>query len=117
MRIVMAPGWQAKVRGPMLRLQRKIAVEVADDARSNIITSGLIDTGDLLMSVREEGTRVYVGTDHWAPHEYGAQPHTIRPVLKRALWWAPLEHPINAAHHPGNRESAFMRRALFKKRG
>ena len=117
MLIVMVPGWQAKVRGPMLRLQRKMAVEVADDARRNVISAGLIDTGDLLMSVREEGTRVYVGTDHWAPHEYGARPHTIRPVIKRALWWVGLEHPVNIVHHPGNRATAFMRRALYKKRG
>jgi hypothetical protein len=115
----MVPGWQAKVRGPMLQLQRKIAGEVADDARTNIIRAGLIDTGDLLMSINQQGTRVYVGTDHWAPHEYGARPHTIRPVIKRALWWEDMHvgHPIAFANHPGNRESAFMRRALFTKRG
>jgi hypothetical protein len=117
MRVVMVPGWQAKVRGPLLRFQHRIAGEVTDDARGNIIADGLIDTGDLLASVHQEGTRTYVGTDHWAPLEYGARPHIIRPNIKQALWWPGIDHPVAQVNHPGNREYAFMRRALYKKRG
>ena len=111
------PGWQAGPRESMLNFQRKIADEVASDARDNIISAGLVRTGDLLGSVHQSGTRVYVGTDHWAPLEFGARPHLIRPVIKRALWWEGLEHPVSHVNHPGNREHSFMRRAIHKKRG
>jgi hypothetical protein len=88
-----------------------------DDVHANIISDGLVDTGDLLMSVRQEGTRVYVGTDHWHFLEYGTSPHPIYPVVKQALWWEGLAHPVPRVSHPGNREYAFMRRAIHKKRG
>lgn len=119
MRVVMVPGWQAKIRGPMLQLQRQMAGEVAEDARGNIISSGLVRTGQLLGSVRQEGTRVYIGTDHWHFIEYGTAPHTIRPKVKKALWWIDIStgHPVSHANHPGTREYAPMRRALYKKRG
>lgn len=117
MLIVMAPGWKAHAEGHMLRFQRQITQEVANDARQNIVDAGLVRSGALLDSVSKRDTRVYVGTDHWAPHEYGARPHTIRPAVKRALWWEGLEHPISHANHPGNREHGFMRRAIHKKRG
>jgi hypothetical protein len=117
MRVVMVPGWQAKVRGHLLRFQRRIAGDVLQDVVANIVADGLIDTGDMLGSVRQEGTRVYVGTDHWHFLEYGTRPHSIYPNVKRALWWEDLAHPVGHVNHPGNREYAFMRRAIHKKRG
>ena len=116
MRVVMVPGWQAKVRPHLLKFQRHTAMAVYNDAQVNIVADGLIDTGEMLGSLRQEGTRVYVGSDHWHFLEYGTDPHTIRPSTKRALWWEGLEHPVDIVHHPGNREYAFMRRALYKKR-
>jgi hypothetical protein len=117
MRVVMVPGWQAKVRPHLLRFQRKIAGDVLDDVRANIVADGLVDTGAMLASVRQEGTRVYVGTDHWHFLEYGTRAHPIYPNTKQALWWPDLAHPVARVNHPGNREYAFMRRALYKKRG
>lgn len=117
MQVVMVPGWQAKVRGPMLDLQHDIADQVAGDARQNIIDGGHVDTGDLLGSIRQEGTRVLIGTDHWHPIEYGAPAHVIRPNVKQALWWVGAEHPVGKVNHPGNRAYQPMRRALFKERG
>lgn len=116
MRVVMVPGWQAKVRGHLLRFQRHHANNVFNDAQLNIVQDGLIDTGELLSSLRQEGARVYVGTDHWHFLEYGTDPHPIYPNTKQALWWPGLAHPVDHVHHPGNREYAFMRRALYKKR-
>jgi hypothetical protein len=113
----MVPGWQAKVRPHLLRFQRKTATEVLNDVIVNIVADGLVKSGDLLSSVRQEGARVYVGTDHWAPLEYGADPHTIEPNEKQALWWPALPRPVARVNHPGNREYAFMRRAIHKKRG
>lgn len=117
MRIVMAPGWRAKTRAHTLRFQHHIAGEVLQDVRANILADGLVRTGAMLATVRQEGTRVYIGTDHWHFIEYGTRPHLIRPNVKRALWWEELSHPISHANHPGTREYAPMRRALYKKRG
>jgi hypothetical protein len=117
MRVVMVPGWQAKVRGPMLQLQRDMAAEIARDCRLNIARDGLIKTGALLASVRQEGTRAYIGSDHWHFVEYGTDPHVIRPVTKEALWWEGARHPVRRVRHPGIREYAPMRRALYTKRG
>jgi hypothetical protein len=113
----MAPGWQAKVREPMLDLQRRMADEISDDVRANIISDGLIRTGELLLSVRQQNTRVYIGTDHWHYIEYGTAPHVIRPNLKRALWWEGAPHPVSHVNHPGTRAYAPMRLALHRKRG
>ena len=117
MRIVMAPGWRAKARAVMRRFQHDITGEVLQDVRGNIVGDGLIDTGAMLASVRQEGNRVYVGTDHWHFLEYGTSPHVITPNTKQALWWPDAAHPVKRVNHPGNREYAFMRRALYKKRG
>lgn len=115
--VVMVPGWQAGPRQAMHGLQVDMAEETANDARQNIISAGLVRSGDLLGSVRQSGTRVYIGTDHWAPIEHGAHRHTIRPRFKKALWWPGLEHPVGSVNHPGNRTYAPMQRALYTKRG
>jgi hypothetical protein len=117
MRVVMVPGWQAKVRPHLLRFQRNIAGEVYADVLANIVSDGTIRTGAMVGSVRQEGARVYIGTDHWHFIEYGTDPHPIYPNVKRALWWEGLDHPVGMVNHPGNREYAPMRRALYKKRG
>jgi hypothetical protein len=115
--VIMAPGWQTHAREHARSLAVDMAQEIANDARDNIVNDGLVDTNDLLDSVRQQGRRVYVGTDHWAALEYGSRAHVIRPRIKRALWWDELSHPISHANHPGNREYAFMRLALYRKRG
>lgn len=117
MQVVMAPGWRAKARAATLRFQEHIAEEVRHDVRRNIAADGLIDTGALYNSVRREGIRVYIGTDHWHFIEYGTRPHVITPSTKQALWWPGAAHPVKWVLHPGNREYAPMRRALFTKRG
>ena len=33
--------------------------------------------------------------------EYGTQPHEIRPLNKKALFWKGAAHPVMVVHHPG----------------
>lgn len=114
MRIRMVPGWRAKVRAAALPTLLDITSDVTLSARANIIRDDLYVTGDLLASVRQQGTRVYIGTDHWHFIEYGTSPHPIYPNVKRALWWPGLPHPVGKVNHPGNKEYAPMRRALHQ---
>lgn len=92
--------------------QHEVVEEVADDARQY----APVDTGELRGSIHVEGDTVRVGTDHWAPTEFGAQPHVIEPEQKEALYWAGAAHPVDRVNHPGNDPQPFMRPALYKKR-
>jgi phage gpG-like protein len=63
-------------------------------------------TGALWHSIRiAELTNklVKVGTDRpYAPyHQFGTDPYTIRPSLKKALFWPGAAHPMKVVHHPG----------------
>lgn len=123
-RVVMVPGWVAKVRAAMTPWHHGIVDDVARDVRANIIADGTIDTGAMLASVRRQGQRVYIGgiadnhghSNHWYFIEYGTSAHIITPNTKKALSWPGLPHPVKLVRHPGNKEYAPMRRALYKKR-
>lgn len=126
MRVVMVPGWAAKVRAAMKPWHMHIVDQIAQDVRNNIVYDGTIDTGAMLSSVRQAGNRVYIGgapadrhghAYHWYFIEYGTSAHIITPSTKQALSWPGLPHPVKLVHHPGNKEYAPMRRALYKKRG
>lgn len=83
-----------------------------------------VDTGELRASIHaikliDEG-QVWVGTDHWAPTEYGSKPHLISAHGDYALanretgFYAPRR--VQPVHHPGTPEQSFMRIALYQKR-
>jgi hypothetical protein len=93
-------------------LTHSVAEDVADDARHYCPGNG-----ELYASIAVDDDEVSVGTDHWSYVEYGTPPHVIRPSTKQALWWPGAAHPVRGVHHPGTPEQAFMRRALYKKRG
>lgn len=79
-----------------------------------------VDTGELQESIRAVHLgligQVWVGTDHWAPTEYGSRPHIIRST---GPW--PLRNRETGevfgpeVHHPGTPEQAFMRPALYQR--
>jgi hypothetical protein len=46
-------------------------------------------------------------------HE-GTPPHTIRPRIKKALFWEGAAHPFRKVNHPGTRPNPFMDRVLKK---
>ena len=115
--VVMVPGWQAKVRNAARPALERITADVKQAARGNIIRGNHVITGDLLDSIRQDGTRVYIGTDHWPHIEYGTRPHVILPRTKAALWWPGLDHPVARVNHPGNPAYAPMRKALLQAGG
>lgn len=55
----------------------------------------------------------YVGSDDQIAMflEFGTSPHRIRPVVKQALWWPGLPHPIAYADHPGTPAYLWLTRA------
>lgn len=80
-----------------------------------------IDQGDLERSIRPEHLglkgRIWVGTDHWHPTEYGSPPHPIRIRHKKVLY----NHETDTffgreVRHPGTPAQPFMRPALYRKR-
>lgn len=100
------------------RVVRDATDEVFKDSVNNCPRG---DTLKLVDSVEKEHYagdlegRVYVGTDHWHPVEYGAPPHIIRafnsPVLTDGENFFGKE-----VMHPGQRPQSFMRRSLYSKR-
>lgn len=82
-----------------------------------------VDHGDLLESIEPEYSpdgligRVWVGTDHWQPTEYGSEPHIIEVRNKKVLADKEAgEFFGKVVHHPGNAAQPFMRPALFRRR-
>lgn len=97
---------------------RQVTEAVARDA----IAGCPIDSGDLVESI---GTRypgklrgvVTVGTDHWAPTEFGSRPHWIDSHGDWSLHNAETgEYFGRRVWHPGTPEQPFMRPALYRKR-
>ena len=114
--VVISPRGHADVQDIADRAVRNVADAIQDDAQRYVP----VDTGELLASIRtEHGTgssRVWVGTDHWAPTEYGSRPHTITARAGSALSWPGASHPVKSVNHPGTPEQAFMRPALYQAR-
>jgi hypothetical protein len=96
------------------RVKGRTAEDVASDARRYCP----VDTGDLVGSIRARGNVVWVGTDHWAPTEYGSRPHLI---VSHGPW--PLRNRETGqvfgrvVHHPGTPAQPFMRPAVYMQRG
>lgn len=72
-------------------------------------------------TIYADGNRVWIGTgqpdDIWAIVEYGSVAHEITPRGKRALSWPGARHPVKRVWHPGTREHAPMRQALYAPTG
>jgi len=115
---VQGPDAFRALNEPAERVTLHVVKEVAADARQFVP----VDTSELHDSIREAysgGTvgRVYVGTDHWHPTEYGSDPHVIE---SRGKW--PLRNKETGqvfgrvVNHPGTPEQPFMRPALYRRR-
>jgi hypothetical protein len=116
--VVLDPAGFAKIDALADRCVGNVTDAVERDANRKVP----VDTGELASSIHSLHTgdtgRVFVGTDHWAPTEYGSRPHIIRAHGDYAL--ANRETGFYAAsgvvNHPGTPEQAFMRPALYTKR-
>ncbi|GIH26069.1 hypothetical protein Aph01nite_43790 [Acrocarpospora phusangensis] len=115
--VVLAPGWQAKLRPYVSRFMDDLASDIAADARRY----APIDTGRLVESIRVHRRGAYTRRIHaHAPYaawvEYGTAPHIIRPNSKKALHWPTARHPVAVVHHPGTRAQPYLRPAVYQRR-
>jgi hypothetical protein len=116
--VVLDPAGFAKIDTLADRCVENVTDDIGKDAKRYVP----VDTGELRTSIRTgklgRNGRVWVGTDHWAPTEYGSRPHIIRAHGDYAL--ANRETGFYArsgiVHHPGTPEQAFMRPSLYQKR-
>lgn len=120
---VMDPIGVGILESRLIALTRRMTEAVEDDATRN--WAAHVETGFTLTSLRStvKGRigRVHVSGSVWHFVEYGTSPHTI---MSRG---GPMAYPLqNTAkdfyaypgivRHPGNREFAPMRNALYRKR-
>jgi len=111
------PAGVLRIHGMAREVREAIAEDVATSARRRVP----VDTEELLDSIRVEHgadeSRVIVGTDHWAPTEYGSKPHIIRSTGSWPLRNRETGQTFGSSvRHPGTPEQAFMRPALYQKR-
>lgn len=123
--IVADDRWIVRLKARVPPWVEFLANAIADDARRTVP----IDTRELhdsieVMPIAFDEVAIVVGTDHWAPTEYGSGPHWI---ISHGLWLRP-ENPWPLRNrrtgqvfglvvwHPGTPEQPFMRPALYKRR-
>jgi len=108
---------EAEVDAIAQRLLNRFARTVAADAFKNYPRSPAPGhhTAD---TIRVIENRVYIGdgTPTWFWVEYGTPAHWILPRRKQALFWDGAIHPVRRVWHPGTRELAPMRKALYQRR-
>lgn len=117
-RVKINPAGLGQIEVGLAKLTRHITEEIADDARKRCP----IDTGELRESIHtaypgKHRGWVLVGTDHWAPTEYGSKPHVIEVRRKRVLANKETGEVFGRkVRHPGTPEQPFMRPAAYTKR-
>lgn len=117
-RVTINPAGIADLEAVAARVTRNMAADIRKDARRRVP----VDTGELRGTIRTGIVtplhwRVWVGTEHWAPTEYGSAPHVIRstgpwPLRNRETG----ETFGRVVHHPGTPAQPFMRPAAYTKR-
>lgn len=118
------------VESPVWRLQLKARtqddlVAIVEDIAEDCRRGAPVDSGALLASIhtsyRPGVGKVHVGTDHWAPVEYGSEAHEIRPRNPRgalAFFWLKVGRHVvlKRVQHPGGPAQPYMRPALYRRR-
>lgn len=97
---------------------KQVLEDIAADAR-RLVPKDTMELHDSIEVVHQPGSltgTVVVGTDHWAPTEYGSEPHIIESTGDHSLSNGTGEFYGRIVHHPGTPEQPFMRPALYKKR-
>lgn len=109
----------ANIKSTGSKALKVVLDDMADDARLIVPK----DTRELHDSIEVEYVpgqltgQVTVGTDHWAPTEYGSEPHIIEAKGDYSLHNPETgEYFGKIVNHPGTPEQPFMRPALYKKR-
>lgn len=82
MSIRMNPAALAEIMLRAQHLQEQALEEIAQDARR----MAPVETGRLRASIKVEGDKVTVGTDHWIYPEYGTENMHAQPYMRPALY-------------------------------
>lgn len=103
------------------RLADKATEKITREVFREIQRRVPVDTGELLDSLGitvVHGTGIItVGTEHWAPTEFGSAPHIIRSSGPWSLHNRETgERFGRVVRHPGTPAQPFMRPAVYKRR-
>lgn len=110
----------------LLETPQQFLAEITTEVFADALRYCPVDTGELIASIRKEVRPgvgfVSVGTNHWHYTEYGARPHEIEPRgsgYPLRFFWRRVGQEVEfwKVHHPGTPTVAYMRRALYKRRG
>lgn len=119
--VIESPVWRIELVAHTQDDLIRITDDIADDARRGCPR----DSGEMqetITTVFLPGHGfVHVGTDHWAPTEYGSEAHIIRPRRpggRLRFFWLKVNRYVVFAkvHHPGTPAQPFMRPALYRRR-
>lgn len=120
----MANAHVRMLRSGQVRIERladKATEKITREVFREIQRRVPVDTGELLDSLGitvVNGTGIItVGTDHWAPTEFGSGPHIIRSSGPWSLHNRETgERFGREVHHPGTPAQPFIRPAVYKRR-
>jgi len=118
-RIKMDPKGMAQIELRAAKLVGRVLEDVAEDMRRIVPkdTEELHDSIEVEHEPGELSGTVNVGTDHWAPTEYGSDPHIIESGGFYSLHNSETgEYFGEVVLHPGTPEQPFIRPALYQKR-
>ena len=68
-------------------------------------------------SIDDEEAHIKSPAEYAAHVNYGTRPHVIRPVNKKALYWAGAEHPVKLVNHPGIQGRHFVEDSIEAVKG
>lgn len=80
-RVVMSPGWEAKITAAAQPIVHELAEDIAEDTRR----SAPVDTGRLKASIEADGNRVNIGggdVDYAVYVEFGTRNMAAQPFIR-----------------------------------
>lgn len=104
---------QDKIAG-MRELLEEVATDLQEYAQAHAAWTDR--TGEARKGIRggvktrPGGYTLYLEHTVWYARflETGAQPHSIKPKLKKTLYWSGAEHPVRKIKHPGIKSYAIL---------
>lgn len=116
--VIVNPDWREHLEVDTQADFRRLVEDIADDVRHGCP----VDTGEMLETIETHYPEpnvgiVSVGTDHWAPTEYGSAPHPIDAHGPYSLHNAETGQYFGPhVNHPGTPAQPFLRPAIYRHR-
>ena len=114
-------GWQQEDVDRLLAATREamaLAIKyTATEVWGNIRKEAPVDHGRLagsfqLSQLDDFAWKIWSGVHYALAVHEGTDPYVIRPVNKKALYWAGADHPVAKVNHPGIRANPYATRAM-----